>query len=54
MLGVLITIGIVWIVLKLAMFLLKLPFRIIGFLFKLPGSVIFWLVLIVLIFYAIG
>ncbi len=51
MLVIIILLAIIWILLKLLAFTIKLPFKIIGFIFKQPFSTIFWFIVIGYIVY---
>ncbi len=51
MLVIIILLAIIWILLKLLAFTIKLPFKIIGFIFKQPFASIFWLIVVGYIVY---
>ena len=48
---IIILLAIIWVLLKLLAFTIKLPFKIIGFIFKQPFATIFWFIVIGYIVY---
>ncbi len=52
---IIILLAIIWVLLKLLCFAIKLPFKVLGFIFSKPFSTVFWLIVVgYIVFYLIA